>query len=252
MDEDDIGPAGATIEEIVTLIELQQGLLSSVATGGPRIETVERTYKARRDRIRRALRPYGIPEPFPWGDLWEWYGVWQELGGYALRRRHVAGLAGPVLDQLRERQDSTGLSDWAAGGIESIRVRLEGIKLTHQTATNLDDYQDVGRRCREVLSDLSDEVFDASMVPDGQPTPVAKDAKARLDFFFASRFPGQSGEEMRRLMRATLALANATTHSDSTTAVTSYAVAQATILVVRVAEILVAEQKPAKSDDWIF
>jgi hypothetical protein len=252
MDEDEVGPLGATIEELITLIELQQGLLSSVATGGPRIEAVERTYKTRRDRIRRGLRPYGIPEPFPWGSLWDWYGFWQSLGGYALRRRHVEGLAGPVLDQLRERHEAIGLSDWADGGIESLQARLEGIKLTLQSAASLDDYQDVGRRCREVLSDLSDEVFDPSLVPDGQPSPVAKDVKARLDLFFAARFAGESGEEMRRLMRATVALANATTHSDSASAVTSYAVAQATILVVRVAETLTAQPGIAKSDDWLF
>ena len=51
MDDEDlreVGPSGETIEELITLIELQQGLLASVATGGPQIKTVEWVYKERR------------------------------------------------------------------------------------------------------------------------------------------------------------------------------------------------------------
>jgi hypothetical protein len=37
----DVGPRGDSLDELITLLELQQALLASVATGGPRIETVD-------------------------------------------------------------------------------------------------------------------------------------------------------------------------------------------------------------------
>jgi hypothetical protein len=113
-----------------------------------------------------------------------------------------------------------------------------------QAASSLDDYQDVGRRCRELLADLATEVFEPGMVPEGQSVPGPKDVKARLECFFESRFAGKSNEEMRRLALAAVALANAITHSSHADAVKAYACAQATILVVRVAEKLVQAEEP--------
>lgn len=40
----DVGPSGPTIDELIILIELQRGLLSSVATGGPQIKAVDWIY----------------------------------------------------------------------------------------------------------------------------------------------------------------------------------------------------------------
>lgn len=62
----DVGPEGNTLDELITLIELQQGLLASVATGGPQINTVDGIYKERRRRIRRGIKELGIEDPFPW------------------------------------------------------------------------------------------------------------------------------------------------------------------------------------------
>lgn len=230
----DVGPQGRTIDELITLIELQQGLLSSVATGGPPIKTVDWIYKDRRNRIRRGLRELGIDDPFPWATLWDWYGFWQTIGGYALRRAHVDRLASVALDALRLRRDSVGVADWGEGKVEGLEHRIDGLKATLETAQDLDDYQDVGRRSREILIDLASIVFDSSMVDVGEPIPGSSDAKARLDIFFDRRFPGRSNEEMRRFMKSAVALANSVTHSDDTASVHAYAVAQATVLLVRV------------------
>lgn len=230
----DVGPPGRTIEELITLIELQQELLSSVATGGPPIKTVDWIYKERRNRIRRGLREVGVDDPFPWATLWDWYGFWQTLGGYALRRGHVDRLASVALDALRVRQDSLGVADWGEGTVEGLEHRIDGLKATLETAQDLDDYQDVGRRSREILIGLASIAFHESMVASGKPIPGSSDAKARLDIFFDRRFPGKSNEEMRRFMKSAVALANSVTHSDDTAGVHAYAVAQATVLLVRV------------------
>ena len=230
----EVGPAGASLDELITLVELQQGLLTAVATGGPQMKTVDWVYKERRQRTRRGLRDLGVADPFPWTGLWEWYGVWGTFGGYAGRRQHIESLAAPVLDELRERRDATGLADWGEGTIERLERRLDGLRTTFETASTLDDYQDVGRRAREILIDLGQIAFDESMLAEGQPVPGRGDAKARLDIVFERRFAGSANEEMRRFMKAAVALANSVTHSGDTAAVHAFAVAQATLLLIRV------------------
>lgn len=237
MEEDDyleVGPAGTTLDELITLVALQQGLLTAVATGGPQMKTVDPIYKERRQRIRRGLRELGIADPFPWTGLWEWYGVWATFGGYAGRRQHIESIAAPVLDELRELRDAIGLADWGEGTLAGLERRLDGLRSTYETASTLDDFQDVGRRAREILIDLGQLAFDEAMLAPGQAVPGRSDAKARLDLVFERRFAGAANEEMRRFMKAAVALANSVTHSGNTAAVHAYAVAQATLLLVRV------------------
>src|SRR6185503_20740922 len=89
------GPAGDSIDELIELLGLQQGLLTAVATGGPQMKTVDGLYKRRRLKLRRGMAALGIKDPFPWTGLWEWYGIWGTFGGYAGRRAHIEELAGP-------------------------------------------------------------------------------------------------------------------------------------------------------------
>jgi hypothetical protein len=72
-DEDylEVGPSGDTIDELITLFELQQGLLTAVATGGPQIKSVDAIYEQRRSRIRRGLGALGLSDPFLRSGLWK-------------------------------------------------------------------------------------------------------------------------------------------------------------------------------------
>jgi hypothetical protein len=123
----------------------------SVGTGGPRIDDVNRQYTQRRRKLNDGLRDRGIKPPFPYQDLWAWYGHYSiELGSYAERRVHVTGLANPVREQLEAMLDGVQVGDpggqplptWA-----SLDGRVEGIISELRTARSTDDYQDVGRRC---------------------------------------------------------------------------------------------------------
>ncbi len=116
------------------------------------------------------------------------------------------------------------------------------------TASTVDDFQDVGRRCREILIDLAELVFDESMVVRGAVMPARNDAKSRLDLFFATRLPGPSNEEIRRFAKAAVGLANAVVHDADATDVHAFAVAQATLTLVRLADRLDAS-KPGR---WGF
>lgn len=139
--------------------------------------------------------------------------------------------------QLVRARDQA-LTDWGPATAGDIEDRLEGLREELVNASSLDDYQDVGRRTREILIELARNVFDASMVPSGEETPGISDTKRMLDYFFEARLPGNANAVMRALMRAADKLANTETHSSDASAVHAYAVAQAGVLIMRVAQML--------------
>lgn len=79
-----------TDEELIAEIEKQRSLMSAVATGGPKIDTVNSEYIERRNRIAAELRRRSLADPNPHGDLWAWYGRWSagDLRGWASRRAY--------------------------------------------------------------------------------------------------------------------------------------------------------------------
>jgi hypothetical protein len=59
-------------ENLIKEIEAQRSLMIAVATGGPRIQTVNAEYQERRERLGGMLADLDIPDPNPFGDLWAW------------------------------------------------------------------------------------------------------------------------------------------------------------------------------------
>lgn len=177
----DAEPDLSTVDDLVQVLELQAALLIAVATGGPRIESVQPEYQDRRQRLLRALERRGLPYPFPWADLWQWYGHWSaNLSGYAARRNHIRALITPTLDALARQQVGISLTD-PGGGLTTwtdLDGRVAGLAPESSGATSRDDLQDVGRRAREVLIDCARLLADPALVPAGAAAPKAADAKA--------------------------------------------------------------------------
>ena len=115
----------------------------------------------------------------------------------------------------------------------SVRVRMAGLKNELDSASDLDGFQDVGRRCREIMKDAANVVFDDSMVPNGEDVPGRDDAKARINFYVRDRIAGSSYRDLRALVDRAYVLAQTATHSDSSDRIMAFASAQATVLVVR-------------------
>jgi hypothetical protein len=92
-----------TDEEFIHEIEAQRSLMIAVATGGPRIQSVNNEYTERRQRIREGLEEHRLRDPNPYADLWAWYGKWSsgDLPSYQSRRTYISGLYLPLLDQIR-------------------------------------------------------------------------------------------------------------------------------------------------------
>jgi len=97
-----VGSAADANADLIREIEAQRNLMTSVATGGPRINSVDGEYQERRERIRVGLARLGLADPSPYSDLWAWYGKWSnDLRGYQSRRDYLRELFEPILRDLR-------------------------------------------------------------------------------------------------------------------------------------------------------
>jgi len=239
--DEESGPDLNTVDGLVQELENQAALLISVATGGPRIETVQADYHQRRLRLLRALERRGLAYPFPWSDLWQWHGFWSgKLPGYAPRRLHIRELLSHTLDAIELQGSGLAVSDPGAGvgTWAELDGRVAGLAAELVGAATRDDIQDVGRRAREVLIDCALLLADPSLVPPGEEPPKAGDAKAWLDLFLRRYAGGATRDELRRLVRAAWDLSQKVTHGDLPR-VDAFAAAQATVLVVRTLQQLV-------------
>lgn len=236
-----------TVDAVIQELENQASLPISVAAGGPRIDSVQADYVLRRQRLVQALEKRGLAYPFPWPDLWQWYGFWSgSLPGYGPHRIHVRKLLSPTLEALEKQRASITLTDPGAGSTAAtwadVDGRLAGLATELSGAATRDDIQDVGRRAREVLLDCAALVSDLSLIAAGEEPPKAGDAKAWLNLFLASRAPRSSREEFRRLIRVAWDLAQKVTHGNLGR-IEAFAAAQATELVARTLQQLAADSQ---------
>ena len=72
-------PDPETPKGLLQPVDLQASTLTAVARGGPRVDDVNARYKRRRIVLDVALRKRGIEPPFPFEDLWGWYGYWGQI-----------------------------------------------------------------------------------------------------------------------------------------------------------------------------
>lgn len=204
-DDDPDEPLGDTPEGLSRLLDLQLSLLIAVATGGPRIDDVNEQYKERRRKLNSGLKRLGLSAPFPWLDLWGWYGYWSaNFSTYGERRAYVRELARPVTEQLEHIIDARPVDDagTVGPGWPDLEARLTEVKTRLNTANSLDDLQDVGRRTREIIIDLGQIAYTSDMLGEGEEEPQHANAKLMLTYAARALMPGRAHEEWRTLIRA--------------------------------------------------
>lgn len=212
------------------------------------MDSLRTTYKRQRSKLRVALKSRGLKDPFPWEDVnvvWSWAKHWPS---YAERRTEVARLAGPLLDQLDDLERTGKIDDWGGSPDEwaELELRIAGLRDEMDNATTLDQYQDVGRRGREIVIDAVGLVFETDMVPAGEGRPKGGDAKAQFDLILSAYAVGKSHAELRGLMRAAWDLNQKVTHG-SITRVDAFAAAQSTVLIVRTLAAMHTEGRPSRA-----
>ncbi|MBA3877787.1 MAG: hypothetical protein C0498_12850 [Anaerolinea sp.] len=132
-----------------------------------------------------------------------------------------------------------GIVDWPAPapGWGSVEVRLSNMHSRLADASTKDDWQDIGRRCREIVIEAANVVFTPRLVSAGNRPPGKNDAKARLDAYFEGRLP-ELADDMRAFVAGTWRLANAMTHHPRMGRLEAVCAVQGTILLVRVLQEL--------------
>jgi hypothetical protein len=240
-----------TEEELIEEIEAQRDLMISVSTGGNRIQEVNDEYKARRQRIQEGLKALGIKDPNPYSDLWRWYGKWSggDLLTYKSRRLYISDLYDPLVDKLQHREMQVGSHLFEEPtGWPRVDREVDRIREKLETASSEEDYQTVGLLCRETLISLAQAVYDPALhaPPDGN-SPSETDAKRKLEGYIAAELTGGSNEEVRRHVKAALALANHLVHRRTATFRDAAMCAEASTAVVNLIAIVSGRRDPNQS-----
>jgi hypothetical protein len=163
------------------------------------------------------VESWGIEMPYPWRSLNEWQAVWSaKFRRWHDRASYIRGLADRATERLEAKRLSTLIEGIETGRrLKSVGPRIGELRERLGRARSLDDFQDLGRRAREVLIAAVDEVFDPKMVPFNKEAPKRADAKARFDLILESAFVGSARLETRNFMRAAWDLAMKVTHGGS-------------------------------------
>ena len=223
------------IDELAALFEEQRELLVRTAVDQRITDADSDRYLTLRKAINGTATLMSFPLPFPWPNLRDWLAYvvkWPEPDD---RARELARIVRPFEKALATALTQRGIVDWGTNvpGWGAIEIRLAGLKAEIGSARHLDDWQDVGRRARELVIAAVNLVFDVSMVPSGQEVPKGSDAKTKIDYIVASYVPGVAHAELRALLRAAERLCQQVTHASGISRVDALAAAQATILLVR-------------------
>lgn len=132
----------------------------SVATDGPRIDTVNADFKREYRALSAVLKRLDIKHTNDYSDLWLWHGHWQdELPTYASRRAAVAKLYAPVREALDERStdyDGARPVDDGPTGWAQVDARLGKLRRMVRESRDVDDFKAVGHQCVSVMESLSE------------------------------------------------------------------------------------------------
>lgn len=241
-----------TDHEAISAIEAQRILMVAVATGGPRIETVNREYVDRRVELGAELKRRGLQDPNPYRDLWDWYGKWSsgDLPTYWSRRMYLSELYGPLLERVQRGPAVEGpqlfgeATGWARvdRALGDMRQQLEQARFEEQC-------QAVGLLCREILISVAQAVYDPNRYAtlDGVPASDT-DAKRMLEAFFAAELAGGTNEASRKYARSAFDLANELQHRRTASFREAAMCAQAAAAVVNLVAIVSGRRDPEAGD----
>jgi hypothetical protein len=232
-----------TDDELITGLEQIKALLISVATGGPRINDVERRYQQAYAPVAAELARRGLGNPVVFGSLWDWYGRWSsgDLPTYQSRRDFIGEMINPVANQIRTgRVELPPPTGWQRVDrcVGEMRDRLAA-------ARNEEQFQAVGLLGREALISVAQAVYDRARHPPLDGTePSATDGKRMLEAYIAVELAGNANEAARRHARSSLDFAVALQHRRTAAFRDAALCSEATTSVINVIAIVAGRRDP--------
>jgi hypothetical protein len=246
----DIVLTDAEMKDLIAAIETQKASMIAVATGGPRINEVNREYEARRQKINRALDRLSVSDPNPYSDLWSWYGKWSDgsLPTYQSRRRYITELYQPLLDALSLGTRAATVEPSEPTGWARVDRSFEKIVKTLETGKNEEDFQAIALLCREAIISLAQAVYNPEQHEplDGvKPSPT--DAKRMLESFIAGSLKGDSHDYLRKFAKAVFDLAVSLQHRRTAAFRNAALCAEATRSLINVIAVISGQRDPERS-----
>jgi hypothetical protein len=227
--------------DVKGLIEEQRALMNAVAVRAKEIDDVQDEYKNRRRTIASELRRFGLDDPNPFADLWEWYHHWKEnFPTWAERRRYVASIYRDLedaLDHLGSRRLGAGLHGLETGW-ERVDRQLAQLRERYATARTEEDFQAIGLLCRDLLLSCADACYDHERHGGGKGKPPSS-GMDRLEKMISAEAAGGPNKQLRQLLKATMELANNVQHDRTGTLDKAAVAAEATVTAVTLMRIVV-------------
>lgn len=229
--------------ELLAELDYIRNTMIAVATGGPRITSVNDEYQVRYGRVAAELARRKLDNPITYASLWDWYGRWSsgDLPSYQSRREFVGELLGPLTNQIRTgRRDEPPPTGWPRVDrtVGEVRDRLA-------SAGTEEQFQAVGLLCRDALISVAQAVYVRERHPplDGVQ-PSATDAKRMLEAYIAIELSGGANEEARKHARSALDFANVLAHRRTAAFRDAALCVEATTTVVNVVAIVAGRRDP--------
>ncbi len=194
-----------TDAELLNALDRLKATMIAVATGGPRIQAVQRDFATIFDVVAQELAQRGVANNLPYRDLWEWYGRWSsgDLPTYQSRRKFVTELFAPL---IREIQTGVSQEDEPTGWVRVDRTVTE-MRSRLASAKTEEQFQAVGLLCRETLISTAQAVYNPQLHPTLDGIPASQtDAKRMLEGYIAVALGGGANEYVRKHARAALDL----------------------------------------------
>lgn len=205
-----------TASNLIREVEKQRDVMISVATGGPRIDSVNDDYRNRRDLIRHRLDEVGLEDANPFQDLWEWYTRWSngDLPSYRLRRAFLRDLFAPLLEQLAHIEAGRATADLREPtGWPRVDRQVEKMRAQLARAEHEEDFQAVGLLGRETLISIAQTVFEPSKHQLADSVAASDtDAGRMLAGYIMAELGGGANDEIRSHAKASLRMALALQH----------------------------------------
>lgn len=232
-----------TDAELLQAIEQLRNTMTGVATGGPRIQDVNDEFQRTYAIVAAALARRTVPNPLPYGNLWDWYGRWSsgDLPTYRSRREFLGGIFNPLLSRLRNGQ----IEEFEPTGWERVDRAVGEVRDRLASAITEEQFQAVGLLCREALISVGQAVYLADRHPTLDGVAASQtDAKRMLEAFIAAEMGGNDHEYARKHARSALDFAVNLQHKRTATFRAAAMCVEATTAVVNTVAIVSGRRYP--------
>jgi hypothetical protein len=243
-------PGASDLEAAIALARVLHEEFARFGTDGSQQLTDQEARDALQS-LRSVLKRLGVKFDPPFRDLTGFRAYWGSHGGYgswAARRGMLQELFDPVHAELERLEDEAlagelgePVSPRKATGWPDVDAEIAELRHHFHNARSPQDYRNIGNDVVAVLEKLSEVAYDpARHLRPGEAVPPVTQTKNRLARVVETDFPGEGSDELVKLAKATVDLAQAVKHNAGASRVRAGVAADAVIQLANMMRRVVA------------